>query len=108
MKERIGALEGELDLKMKREKDRHQIEIMSLKTKVNSAENTVEECQEVIERQAEKIVKLEITLADTTTAATDALEMAKEAEEEKRNQPYGAASQSERTIAHTGYRIRTM
>ena len=83
VKERIRALEGELDLKMKREKDRHQIEIMSLKAKVNSAENTVEECQEVIERQAEKIVKLEITLADTTTAATDALEMAKEAEEER-------------------------
>lgn len=83
VKERIRALEGKLELKMKREKDRHQIEIMSLKAKVNSAENTVEECQEVIERQAEKIVKLEITLADTTTAATDALEMAKEAEEER-------------------------
>ena len=76
---RIATLENELQ----REQDKHKLEIASLNWQISSAEQNVEECQEVIEKQAVKIVNLEVTLAETTNAATDALEVAKEAEEER-------------------------
>jgi predicted nucleic acid-binding Zn-ribbon protein len=80
---RMATLEKELSVAMRKEQERHKLEIASLKSQISSAEQTVEECQEVIERQAVKIVNLEVTLAETTTAATDALEVARETEEER-------------------------
>ena len=80
---RMTTLEKELRVAMRKEQEKHKLEIEYLKSQISTAEQTVEECQEVIERQAVKIVNLEITLAETTTAATDALEVAKEAEEER-------------------------
>ena len=54
-----------------------------MKSQLFNAQETVQECQDVIDRQATKIVNLEMTLAETTTTATDALEVAKHAEEER-------------------------
>jgi predicted nucleic acid-binding Zn-ribbon protein len=77
------AVEKELHDTLQKEQEKHKCEIESLRSQIFSVEQTVEECQEVIERQAVRIVNLEVALAETTTAATDALEVAKEVEEER-------------------------
>lgn len=80
---KLAALESEHELIFQKELHRHKNEIASLKSQISSTEQTVLECEDVIDRQASKIVNLEETLARTTTAATDALEVAKEAQEER-------------------------
>lgn len=83
VKDRMRNMESEIKAIMKKKHDKYHLELASLTSQVTSAERTVTEYREVIERQADKIVKLECTLAETTTAATDALEKTKEAEEER-------------------------
>lgn len=80
---RLAELKSEHELVFQKELDQREIEIASLKSQISSAEQSVVECEDVIGRQAAKIVNLEETLAKTTTAATDALEVAKEAQEER-------------------------
>eukprot|EP00984_Skeletonema_dohrnii_P000973 scaffold316_cov122-Skeletonema_dohrnii-CCMP3373.AAC.5 len=80
---RMAALKSEHEVAFQKEQDKHKHEISSLKAQISSTEQSVDECKDVIDRQVAKIVNLEETLAKTTTAATDALEVAKEAQEER-------------------------
>eukprot|EP00986_Skeletonema_menzelii_P003228 scaffold967_cov148-Skeletonema_menzelii.AAC.22 len=80
---RMTALNNEHKRAFQREQDKHINEIASLKSEISCVEEIVDECKDVIDRQAKKIINLEGTLAKTTTAATDALEVANEAREER-------------------------
>ena len=80
---KMNAMKSDQDDIIQNEREKYILEIESLKSQLTSAQETVQECQDVIDRQATKIVNLEVTLAETTTTATDALEVAKQAEEER-------------------------
>lgn len=80
---KLAELKSKHELLFQKELHKQKNEIASLKSQISSAEQSVVECEDVINRQAAKIINLEETLAKTTTAATDALEVAKEAQEER-------------------------